>query len=178
MPRGKSQRSVALVDTAIDTLTKIQPATVRAVCYQLFTRGLIDSMAKTCTNRVSTQLVPARSCYRGAVSGMVGSARWERRGCVPDAGSLLRCRGTAVRRRSQELPAPTPAERLSQLGRALLLRRGLGRWRAGCAGSQPGRRSALAGPVKARLRVRARGSGWARTMGRSGSRTEDRQSRS
>ena len=38
----------------------IQPASVRAVCYQLFTRGLIDSMAKTNTNRVSTQLVWAR----------------------------------------------------------------------------------------------------------------------
>jgi hypothetical protein len=38
----------------------IQPASVRAVCYQLFTRSLIDSMAKSETNKVSTQLTWAR----------------------------------------------------------------------------------------------------------------------
>ena len=60
MPRGKTARSLALIDASVDILREIQPATVRAVCYRLFTLGLIESMAKTCTNRVSTQLVYAR----------------------------------------------------------------------------------------------------------------------
>jgi hypothetical protein len=60
MPRGKTQRSLDLIQTCYDILAQIQPASVRAVCYQLFIRHLIPSMAKTCTNRVSTQLVYAR----------------------------------------------------------------------------------------------------------------------
>jgi hypothetical protein len=58
--RGKSARTLELIDAAVEILAAIQPATVRAVCYQLFIRHLIESMAKTCTNRVSTQLVWAR----------------------------------------------------------------------------------------------------------------------
>jgi hypothetical protein len=60
MPRGKSQRNLDLIDACATILAEIQPATVRAVCYRLFVAGLIESMAKTCTNRVSTQLVYAR----------------------------------------------------------------------------------------------------------------------
>ncbi len=60
MPRGKSARSRALIDAAYDILAEIQPATVRAVCYRLFVAGQIASVAKTETNRVSTQLVYAR----------------------------------------------------------------------------------------------------------------------
>lgn len=59
MPRGKSQRSRELIHACYSILEEIQPATVRAVCYRLFTQGLLESMAKTCTNRVSTQLVYA-----------------------------------------------------------------------------------------------------------------------
>jgi hypothetical protein len=58
--RGKGQRSLELIEAAIGILQEIQPATVRAVCYRLFTLGLIASMAKTETNRVSTQLTWAR----------------------------------------------------------------------------------------------------------------------
>ena len=58
--RGKSTRSIALVAAASAILKEIQPASVRAVCYQLFTRGFIDSMAKSETNRVSSQLTWAR----------------------------------------------------------------------------------------------------------------------
>ena len=61
MGRGKSAKSLALIDACYDILAEIQPATVRAVCYKLFTRGLIASMAKNETNRVSSQLVYARS---------------------------------------------------------------------------------------------------------------------
>jgi hypothetical protein len=60
MPRGKTQRSLDLIDACHEILATIHPASVRAVCYQLFIRQLLPSMAKTCTNRVSTQLVYAR----------------------------------------------------------------------------------------------------------------------
>ncbi len=60
MPRGRSRRSQALVEAAHAILTEIQPATVRAVCYRLFTLGLIDSMKKAETNGVSVQLTWAR----------------------------------------------------------------------------------------------------------------------
>jgi len=60
MPKGKTQRSLKLIDTCYDILEEIHPASVRAVCYQLFTRGLLESMAKRCTDRISKQLVYAR----------------------------------------------------------------------------------------------------------------------
>jgi hypothetical protein len=60
MPKGKTAKSLALIDACYAILQEIHPATVRAVCYQLFIRQLIPSMAKTCTNRVSSQLVYAR----------------------------------------------------------------------------------------------------------------------
>jgi hypothetical protein len=60
MGRGKSQRSLELIDACIEILRAIWPATVRAVCYQLFNRRLIESMAKVETNRVGQQLTDAR----------------------------------------------------------------------------------------------------------------------
>lgn len=60
MGRGKSRRSLELIEASIEILREIQPATVRAVCYRLFTLGLIDSMTKNNTNRVGRQLVDAR----------------------------------------------------------------------------------------------------------------------
>lgn len=62
--RGKSHKSLALVTAAIDILAEIQPATVRAVCYRLFIRKLIPSMAKANTDKVSKQLVWAREIGR------------------------------------------------------------------------------------------------------------------
>lgn len=58
--RGKSQRNLALIDAAYDILAEIQPATIRAVCYQLFTKKMIGSMSKNDTNKVSVQLRDAR----------------------------------------------------------------------------------------------------------------------
>ncbi len=58
--RGKSRRSINLIAAAYHILSEIQPASVRAVCYQLFTRKLITSMAKTETNKVSRLLRDAR----------------------------------------------------------------------------------------------------------------------
>ena len=60
MPRGKAKKSIELIDAAFEILSEIQPATVRAVCYRLFTAGLIPNMGKSSTNRVSSQLVWAR----------------------------------------------------------------------------------------------------------------------
>jgi hypothetical protein len=58
--RGKGARSVAIINAAIEILQEIQPASVRAVCYQLFTRRILGSMSKIETNRVSKQLTWAR----------------------------------------------------------------------------------------------------------------------
>lgn len=58
--RGKAQATLQLIEACTEILTEIQPATVRAVCYRLFTMGLIADMSKNSTNKVSTQLVWAR----------------------------------------------------------------------------------------------------------------------
>lgn len=58
--RGKSQKSLALVDAAYEILEEIQPATVRAVCYRLFVLKLIRNMSKGETSKVSKQLTWAR----------------------------------------------------------------------------------------------------------------------
>jgi hypothetical protein len=58
--RGKAQHNRKLIESAYRILEEIQPATVRAVCYRLFTAGELDSMSKNSTNRVSKQLVYAR----------------------------------------------------------------------------------------------------------------------
>lgn len=65
MGRGKSLKSVELIATAFNILEVIHPASVRAVCYQLFIRKLLTSMSKNETNRVSTQLRDARE--RGVI---------------------------------------------------------------------------------------------------------------
>jgi hypothetical protein len=58
--RGKAQHSLDLIDAAYEILGEIQPAGVRAGCYQLFIQKLLASMAKTCTNSISRLLVYAR----------------------------------------------------------------------------------------------------------------------
>jgi hypothetical protein len=60
MGRGKSRRSLTLIRAAYKFLAVAHPATVRAVCYKLFTLGLIPSMSKNETARVSKQLTDAR----------------------------------------------------------------------------------------------------------------------
>lgn len=58
--RGKAQATLKLIEACQEILAEIQPATVRAVCYRLFTMGLIPDMSKNSTNKVSTQIVWAR----------------------------------------------------------------------------------------------------------------------
>ena len=60
MSRGKGARTLRLIASAREILAEIQPASVRAVCYQLFVAGLILSMSKSCTNAVSRLLTRAR----------------------------------------------------------------------------------------------------------------------
>src|SRR5262245_37643905 len=60
MGRGKSEKTFRLIAAAHRILKEIKPASVRAVCYRLFTVGIIPSMQKAETNKVSTQLTWAR----------------------------------------------------------------------------------------------------------------------
>ena len=60
MGRGPAQRTRALLVACQDILAEIQPASVRAVCYRLFTRGLISAMTKNETNKISRLLTQAR----------------------------------------------------------------------------------------------------------------------
>jgi hypothetical protein len=58
--RGISKKTRDLIVTSINILREVQPATVRGVCYRLFTRGLIENMSKGETQKVSRALVHAR----------------------------------------------------------------------------------------------------------------------
>jgi len=58
--RGRSANSLTLINAAIRILMEIQPASVRAVCYRLFTEKLTSDMSKKSTGAVGTQLVYAR----------------------------------------------------------------------------------------------------------------------
>jgi hypothetical protein len=58
--RGKGRATTILIEACHEILAEIQPASVRAVCYRLFTMGLIPDMSKASTNKVSKQLVYAR----------------------------------------------------------------------------------------------------------------------
>jgi hypothetical protein len=58
--RGKSRRSLELIEACVSILQEIQPASVRAVAYQLFNRKLIPSMKTGDVARVSRLLVIAR----------------------------------------------------------------------------------------------------------------------
>jgi hypothetical protein len=60
MPRSKTQAVLSLIEECRNILEEIHPASVRAVCYQLFVRELLESMSKNCTNRISRHLVYAR----------------------------------------------------------------------------------------------------------------------
>lgn len=58
--RGKSRASLDLIEAAYGFLATAHPTSVRGVCYHLFTKGVISSMAKNETSRVSRQLTDAR----------------------------------------------------------------------------------------------------------------------
>jgi hypothetical protein len=58
--RGLATKTIALIEASFAILEEIQPATVRAVCYRLFTQRLIASMGKNETDKVSKALTTAR----------------------------------------------------------------------------------------------------------------------
>ena len=58
--RGMAQKSIDLIEHSRRILAAIQPTTIRSVCYQLFTRGLIEDMGRGSTHNVSRLLVVAR----------------------------------------------------------------------------------------------------------------------
>ncbi|WP_434664757.1 hypothetical protein P5W99_30045 [Paraburkholderia sp. A3BS-1L] len=60
MGRRLHLHSIEIIDTARAVLAEIAPTTVRSVCYQLFTRGLIADMGKNETGKVSRLLTRAR----------------------------------------------------------------------------------------------------------------------
>ena len=58
--RGMARQNLDLIERARLILERIHPATVRGVCYQLFTQGAIDSMSAKNVRNVSRLLVVAR----------------------------------------------------------------------------------------------------------------------
>jgi hypothetical protein len=58
--RGLAQKSESLIEASRQILAEIHPSTVRGVCYQLFTRGLITSMGAKDVRTVQRLLVMAR----------------------------------------------------------------------------------------------------------------------
>jgi hypothetical protein len=99
MGRGKSESSLRLVEAAHDILSEIHPATVRAVCYQLFIQGLIDSMSKANTNKVSTQLVWAREHDEVRWDWIVDESREvERAGTWDNPGAFIEAAKRSYRR--------------------------------------------------------------------------------
>jgi hypothetical protein len=60
MGRGRSQHTKDLIAASREILLTIQPASVRGVCYKLFVKKLIASMAKGETNKISRLLRLAR----------------------------------------------------------------------------------------------------------------------
>jgi hypothetical protein len=60
MRRGRGRKTIILRDRAAEILASIQPATVRAVAYRLFSEGTIPNMSKKETGRLSRVLTAAR----------------------------------------------------------------------------------------------------------------------
>ena len=73
--RGLALKSKVLIRASYKILEQIQPASVRSVCYQLFTRGIINSMKTSETQKVSRLLVFARENEIIAWSWIVDETR-------------------------------------------------------------------------------------------------------
>lgn len=58
--RGKAAKTIALEDAIVRIVAERQPITVRGVCYALFAEGLIASMAKSETQRISRVMTDMR----------------------------------------------------------------------------------------------------------------------
>ena len=90
MPRGETQRITAFIHACYEILVQIQPASVRAVAYQLFIHKLLASMSKADTNKVSAHLVTARKDGRIPWEWIVDETREpDRPGTWADAETYL-----------------------------------------------------------------------------------------
>lgn len=58
--RGKSKNTLELEQVIVEIVAERHPITVRGVCYALFTRGLIESMATNETGRISRVMTGMR----------------------------------------------------------------------------------------------------------------------
>jgi hypothetical protein len=58
--RGRSQKTLGIIEASIEILKEIAPATVRGVCYKLFTLGMIKNMGVTETQKIGRILSRAR----------------------------------------------------------------------------------------------------------------------
>jgi hypothetical protein len=87
--RGLSAKSNDLIYRAQEILEGIQPATVRAVCYRLFSEGFISSMEKRNTDKVSGLLVRARETGLIPWEHIVDNTRAPRRAQVFSAPSAF-----------------------------------------------------------------------------------------
>jgi hypothetical protein len=84
MPRGKTTEVLLFIEACSHILEEIQPASIRAVAYQLFIKHLLASMEKSHTNKVSKQLVYAREHGIVPWEWIVDEAREEERVLVWD----------------------------------------------------------------------------------------------
>ena len=97
--RGKAPATLRLIEACQEILREIQPATVRAVCYRLFTMGLIPDMSKNSTNKVSTQLVWAREQCQIPWEWLVDETREaERISTWSDSDAIIRAAVNGYRR--------------------------------------------------------------------------------
>ena len=58
--RGLAKATIDLANSCLEIIEKVQPITVRGVCYRLFVAGLIDSMGVNNTQKISRLLVRLR----------------------------------------------------------------------------------------------------------------------
>ncbi|MCB1779251.1 MAG: hypothetical protein KDJ34_04005 [Candidatus Competibacteraceae bacterium] len=114
--RGKSQKSLDLVNAAKQILEEIQPATVRAVCYRLFTASLIPNMSKNSTDKVSKQLVWARESGLIPWRWIVDETRHAERSAVWDSIDERITQATTYYRRDNWQEQPHALEVWSEKG--------------------------------------------------------------
>ncbi len=97
--RGKSAKSQALIERAVEWYARNYPASVRACCYKLFVAGLIPSMAKKHTNEVSRHLKDAREAGLLPWHHVVDETREvERAGTWENPDSIIRAAVEQYRR--------------------------------------------------------------------------------
>jgi hypothetical protein len=73
--RGKAQATVVLEQAILDIVGERAPITVRGVCYALFVRGLIESMAVRDTGRISRIMTAMREAETLAWEKIVDGSR-------------------------------------------------------------------------------------------------------